>query len=180
MNTLKKLIFIILLAVIFGCEGGFLTVESYDPKTGRTIKKIYTPAFLSNSGEIDENFYMAITVKDEEKVNPFYPIAMKMGLLGPGDLVAPATLVVHLENLSSQSKSVMLNSIRVFGEEYTFFDPMITVGPGGKTQTEEIKIKISKYESEMAATLVFIYAFESYEMDFSIQRQTIEEMQQRR
>lgn len=166
--------------LLSGCAVGYLRSSTYDPRTGKTNETVYSPLFSTDSSFLAEGAEFRVSVVITRRVEPItYSLLSAMGGLTPDDMISKATAVVHFKNDSQQIYTIHLKKLVVLNEEFLIKVPVIVLRPGDRFSTKAIPVKAPTYDSVFPLKLFYALDGESFDQDFSMHRQKMEDLKRR-
>lgn len=181
-DKLKSLVTLVLgMFLLSGCATGFMTSYSSDPKTGQSIKTVYSPLFSSDSSLLANGAEFRVSVVITRRVEPIsYSLLSAVGGLTPDDMESKATAVVHFKNDSQQTYKIALKEINILNQGFFVRIPEIILKPGDRFDTKQILVKAPTYDTDFTLGLQYEIDGKTLSRTFSMRRETMEDLEQQR
>lgn len=178
----NKSIIVIVIALLFsGCATGYMTSYKYDPKVGQETKTTYSPLFSSDSISLAGGAEFRVSVVITRRVEPIsYSLLASVGGLPSEDLESKATAVVHFKNDSQQIYKINLRKITIASNEFNVRVPEIILRPENRIDSKEVTIKAPTYDTTFSLNLQYDLNGQTMSHNFSMQRQTMENLKERK
>lgn len=163
--------------LISGCAVGFMTSYTQDPKTGKSIKTVYSPLFASDSLPLAEGVEFRVSVVNARRVEPIsYTLLASIGGLPPEDMKSKATAVVHFKNDSEKIYRIDLKKLIILTKEFSIKIPQVVLKPGDRFDTKSIAVIVPTYDTKFSLDLAYELDGKSFIQNLSMQRETMEEI----
>lgn len=180
MKRSKLLTLIVAMFLLSGCAVGFMTSYSQDPNTGKSIKRVYSPLFSSDSASLAEGAEFRVSVVITRRVEPIsYNLLSSVGGLTPDDMESKATAVIHFKNDSQQTYQIDVREINILNQGFPVKIPEVVLKPGDRFDTKQIAVKAPTYDTDFSLKLRYELESKSTSQIFAMKREKMDDLKQR-
>jgi|GEM_PF-1363810 len=165
------------LLMFAGCSSTIMTVDSDDPRTGKSTHKVYSK-YYDEGRWLIPNHVGIVAVVDHEKtrVPVVYDAQRFMGALGPDDSQAMGKMTIYIWNFDSQPHAVKILRITSGSEVIAPQNGIINALPNTKTGAIAGRIKI--FDSGIKIPMMIEYELNGRrsKIDLVLPRRTEEDL----
>ncbi len=171
---MREVLLIAFLLALTGCSSTTMVETTYDSKTGKTTKNVYSKFYDTGVWLVPNQLGMQIVadhVKSEIPV--LYGVKKSLGALGSDDLVAKGKITFYFYNFTKDTKSIEINEISngVSAIEY-YSNNKIVLLPKSRQQWDACTLDINNYGKVIELKAVYALEGKKVADNYQLQRRT--------
>ena len=151
MKTMKAIQYLpaLCLLTFTGCNSTTMTVDSYDGRTGRSDRKVYSKFYDAGVWLVPNHIGMSVVVDHEKTRIPIvHGVQQSLGALGPSDSYATGKVTIYIWNGHTQALPVKILRVSSKGESVS---PNQVINAQPKTRTGDAvgRLRVFGYGTEI-------------------------------